>query len=263
MCGAFLQNDVDDIKHAFRLYDPSDTVVNYMKRPEYVYWKGQSVNEEGFLDFSDVEEIVNNFFHRSEEWVTVFENGQQRIDSYPAHYTIYFNVAAFAAQKGTPAKQLERIFHSSSPYFHKDNLYRTELSEYFGSGYLGPRAGIFPLTAAGNRNFRHRQEHSIGVLLPEISGEMGVSIDPVTLSAPEAITSIEWQDAFVSGNQRRYRPSSEGMTLNVNRNLISGFLEKNNLSLYLCVSLRRSTGKHIPEHEMDWDEKLIVRPFPL
>lgn len=266
--GSFVSGDIDEIKYDLRLYDPSDQLVSKEQRPPYVSWKGKEADEAAFMQFSDIDEVMSNFFNRDPSLVTVFENGYQRIDKYPSHFTTHFDVAAFMVSEGTQLGKLEKIFNTHLPYFRQDNLYRTELQSFFTAPHDRICEIISPLLCVSTKYFRYKLEDTLATILPSIQKNMGIFIDPVTLSAEplsgnSIVNFIEWQDEFLPHDRRRFEPKSQGSILSMNKVLLRTYLHKKKLNLFLYGSFSRSIDKFITESEMNWNKKIIVEPYPV
>ena len=135
------------------------------------------------MEFSDIDEVLEDFFRRDPSLITVFENGYQRIDNYPSHFTTHFDVAAFMVPEGTQPEKLEEMFQTYLPFFRQDNLYRTELNSFFESPDDKIGGIISPLLCGSTKHFRYKLEDTLATILPEIQKDLGISINPVTLSA--------------------------------------------------------------------------------
>jgi hypothetical protein len=261
--GTFENVEIDAVKNKLRLYDPSDQLVPRISKPPYVSWKGEGITEESFIEYSDADDLVKAFTERDKEWITVFENGQQRIHERSGDYAIYFEVTAFMAEKYADHSLFEDLKGEVLPYFLTDNVYRPELLRFYGTGFLDVHESIYPLIGSSTRNYRSRMEDCIAVILPELLSEQQINPDPISLCSPGQIEMIQWQDPVKSGDRRRFEPASIGTTLNVHKNIIRQILKKNGLSLYLYCSFRRSADKYKAESKMDWYEKVVVRPYML
>ena len=66
------------------------------------------------------------------------------------------------------------------------------------------------------------------------------------------IEAFRWQNAYTSSGRRRYKPTSEGFTLKVRKDVLLKYLSDKNLVLCYDIKLRRSTTKYRPEDYMDW-----------
>jgi hypothetical protein len=266
--GSFSNRDIEAIKYDFRLYDPSDQLALRAQRPPYIFWKGKSADEAAFMNFSDIDEVLEDFFGRDPSLITVFENGYQRIDNYPSHFTTHFDVAAFMIPEGTKTEKLEEIFQTYLPYFRHDNLYRTELNSFFESPYDKIGGIISPILCGSTKHFRYKLEDTLATILPQIQKDLRISIDPVTLSSDPSsgnsvVNFIEWQDEFLPHDRRRFEPNSQGAVLNIDKKVIMKYVQERKLQLFLFGSFRRSIDKFITESEMNWNDRIIIKPYPI
>ena len=75
----------------------------------------------------------------------------------------------------------------------------------------------------------------------------------VTQDGQLVVRSIEWQEAFDQG-RRRHEPRSAGFMLQIRRDNLRLMAEREGLHIFTLVSVKRSTDRYKPEHEMDWAE---------
>jgi hypothetical protein len=66
------------------------------------------------------------------------------------------------------------------------------------------------------------------------------------------IEAFRWQNAYTSTGRRRYKPTSEGFTLKIKREVLLNYLSQNNMTLCYDISLSRSATKFSPENYMNW-----------
>ena len=94
--GCFKSEFVRQIKPFFRVYDPSKLLIKARTKPEYINWLPDNISEDEFITFQEVESLIQDFYNREEDFITIFESGSQRSENgYPDNWTSYFEVFAF------------------------------------------------------------------------------------------------------------------------------------------------------------------------
>jgi len=268
--GRFEDGDIRKLKYEFRVYDPTEPFSQRTSRPEYIFWKGKTIDENGFMKFEDVDELINSFLDRQEHFITLFERGYQEIYEHPHGFSQHFEISLFLTDHNISLEELEDTLKEYNSYFHNINLYRSEIVNHFKVIDKSDKINdiIYPLVGVSDKYFRHEMEDSIAVLLPHISAALSLSqvseslnfTDENTISMVEF---IEWQDPYMDHGTKRFEPVSKGCTLNINKSMFKEYLAQQGLSLNIHLTFRRSVDKHIPEPGMKWLNKFFVRKIKL
>jgi len=268
--GLFNNKNIRELKYEFRIYDPTDPFFLRVSRPDYVFWKGKEITEVQFIAFSDIDELLDGFTSRQNDNITVFENGYQRIDKYPNHFTQYFQVEAFLVGGNITISKIQAELNNFNAYVSHDNLYRSEMEDFFSKIDNKYRIGniIYPLVAVSKRYFRHNPEGALAIPLSHFNNSFGLtqvsdSLNYINKNLLKVVEFIEWQDQFKDHDRRRFEPLSQGCTLNFNKSLLKEYITEKKLDLYINLSLRRSVDKYIPESEMNWVEQSYIRKIDL
>jgi len=252
--------DIDTLKYEFRLYDPSDLLVQRVKRPQNVNWLGPATTQDDFLEFKDIEQRLSSFIARDEEWITLYEDGSQRTgndyDRSGASAT-YFTVIAFLADKSAVQK-LGTLFttYAPIPYFSTKNCHRHEIPDLFPAGSSYPTDEIKPIIGISRNLFRGQQELSIAALLPDFLEELDLSREDSSSlnfhkSGERLVEFISWQEAY-DQDRRRQKTVSAGVLLKVRKSLLESYLQSHNYQLCFIITSKRTTDKYVPEEEMNW-----------
>ncbi|WP_222537021.1 NACHT domain-containing protein [Pedobacter polysacchareus] len=268
--GNFDQEAIEELKYKFRIYDPSDQQISPQKQLSSIRWNDMTTIEEEFLEFKDVDKLVTDFISRYPDKITLFEKGFHRVESYPSHFTTYFEICLFLTEPGIEQEQLWELFREYTPYLHSDNLYRHEIEQYFSDyGSDTTIADIIsPLIAMSERDFRLRDEGAIAIVLPAITQQMKFQRNQNSLCYSnsgnvETISFLEWQGEFKDMDRRRFEPVSKGCSLMINRTTLTEYIKGIDKSLYMRINLRRTTDKYKPQNEMNWRTSSFLRKIKL
>jgi hypothetical protein len=253
---------IDELSLEFRLYDPTNLLYKPVTRPEYINWLPKS-SPEDFMRFEDLENISESFIQREKEFITLFESGSQRlIDGYrETKFSTYFEVYAFLKKK-----EFDIEFESLQydPIISKKNQFALEMPNSKRDINTFPVKGILPILEVSRNNFRGEKHLSKAIIAKEFFkmldyGQLNLSDLLQTKSEAKKIISIHWQNAYTSG-RRRYKPSSEGFGLKINKSFLKKFLEKNNFDLCLNFEVSRSNTPYVNESHMKWKsfQKTVV-----
>ena len=244
---------IESIKHKFRVYDPSKLIYSIITRPDYINWIPEKISKEDFLNFSDFDSLVDNLINREENYITLVEYGSQRVNRYKElSGTCYFEVRTFLKKRDFDLKKMDKL-----PFILLQNQYAYELplTEYNSSTF--PFEQIIPLIQISNNNFRGEQDLVNINLFPDIFLKFGIEefslLDIFLNQENYFLRAFRWINSYTSGpNWRRYKPSSEGFTLKIKKEILLDFLQKNNLVLCYNIKLKRSTDNDRTEKYMNW-----------
>ena len=140
----------------------------------------------------------------------------------------------------------------------KENLYTNELPNPDHSSKAFPIKEIKPLIEVSDSNFRGEQGIVIATLLNDLYTDFGFEartlFEIFKNTGDYPLEAFFWQCAYTNTSigRRRYKPTSEGFTLKVKRNILNEYLTSNNMVLCFDVKLERTTTKFVPESDMDW-----------
>lgn len=242
-----------------RVRDPSDALVRRIQRPEEVAWATGEQTGEEFLGFADVNAQIAGYRQRTGDWLTLFEYTEQRVgDRFGAdsQRATIARVIAFGIQRGQSPPTEAEVRHASRNGVLRRlrNRYRFELAR---SG-LPPVLGRFhPLVVVTSRQFRGRSTPDLAALEPRLAVALGLTAAPENLlglfnvQGHEVVRSIEWQEAFDQG-RRRHEPLSVGCLLQMRRSDLARWADREGLDLWAWATIRRTTDRYKPEHEMNW-----------
>lgn len=244
------------IKYKLRVYDPLKLLYRPVSKPIYLNWIGSKISEEDFLDFNNFEMQMEEFVLREKNFVTLVESGSQRINRYKElNATCYFEVRAFLKKKGFDASDLDHL-----PYIELENLYGYELplGNYFASSY--PLKEITPLVQVSFNNFRGEADLVNANLFSDIYAGFGM-VEKNLLEILENgdnsdVSAIRWISGYSSSGteRRRYKPTAEGFNLKIKKDILTSYLQKENLVLCYNVIMRHSSDEYKPESHMHWEE---------
>lgn len=263
--GNMEDEDVEAIKHDFRLYDPGDFLTQRDKRPAEISYLTKDITTDTFLNFGDMDELIASILTRNERMITIFESGQDWHEGYPDHFNTEFILSLFLTRPGTDQKELQKIFKDYAPYYTTTNLYRTELIDHYTISKRPEKIKnlIYPLVGTSRKNFRSRWLDSLAVFLPHIARKLQLKVDPtLNWSSPDETkmaTWTEWQGSFKDYGRRRLEPNSFGSTLQLDRNVLKTILEKEKMDLNIHLTLRRTTDKYKPTAKLNWVSRTEVR----
>ena len=244
---------IESIRSTFRVYDPSKLMYSIINRPDYINWIPENISKEDFLSFSDFDNLVNNLINREEDYITFVEYGSQRVSRYnELNGTCYFEVRAFLKKRNFDLTKMDNL-----PFIQLENQYAYELplAEYSSSTF--PISLIVPLVQISYNNFRGEKDLININLFSDTFLKFGVEkknlLDIIIGQYNIPLKAFRWINAYTSGtDRRRYKPSSEGLTFKIEKEILINYLKKNNLALCYNVKLKRSADEYIPESHMNW-----------
>lgn len=261
----FNDQAISSLQHGFRLYDPTDCFNQRVKKPDEVNWLSSGISPEDFLNFNDADQLAIDFLGRDPDWLTVFESGDQRVDPYPHHYSTYFKCCIFLADPDCDEKHVEKLLQDFTPYFHHDNLYRSEMRDYFGdrTHEEGIDDCIYPLMAASAKNFRGGDQDDLAIVLPHVARYLGLVpgrgiLDWNDNQGKPAVELVEWQGPYRDMIRRQYDPLSKGTTVKMRKDLLKDYTVRHHKNLFLHVQLRRSNDNAASVASMHWEEQMFL-----
>lgn len=250
--------DIDEIKKYYRLYDPADLLTTVCKRPSNINWINSKITDEDYLAFKDVSECFRTFIERDDEWITLYEDGHQRIGEKHGgtKKTAYFKLIAFMVSS-TKCKQMEQIKNIGiAPFCLMENNYMFELPNVFPISDAFPIAEIRPLVGISENNFRGNKDLSIAALLPDLIEKLKLTRENVTSlnyckDGTVCIEFLRWQEEF-DQDRRRQKPKSAGVVLKIRKDILQPYLNDSGYKLCYSILLKRSTDKYKSEEKMHW-----------
>jgi hypothetical protein len=223
-----------------------------------------------FLAFKDSKELIELLLSRQEDWLTIFESGDEWVDGYPDHFNTYYTFNVFLADKKLSEPQVNHFLKNAYSYFRQENLYRSEIFNYFDKEIYSSdfKNGIYPIIGASPKNFRLEKDEALAIVLPHVlSGmdltQVGDSLNFNDADKDPAIELIEWQGVYKEHSSRRFQPDAKGTTLNIRREILKRYVQQANKDLYLHIVLRRSMDRYKPEANMDWRNAEFIRKISL
>jgi len=261
--GCFEENFIESIKTMFRLYDPSKLLIKILLKPSYINWLPEGISERNFNNYADFDTLIDNFINRESEYLTLVEFGNQRSEEKhdKLQGTCYFGVFAYLKKKGFDDSILDNGRNKLVPIIKNETNYAYELSSGKFDSRSFPISEVKPLIELSYNNYRGKPDLVNANLLSDIYEELGIEQKNLLQIMQEAngsmpIEAYRWQNAYTSGvGRRRYKPTSEGFTLKVRKDILLKYLSEKNLVLCYDIELRRSTTKYRPEDYMDWYDK--------
>lgn len=262
---AYSDSDIQTLKQIFRLYDPSDQFITVVQKPPGPDWLGGSVEETAFLGYEDLDAILNEIRIKSGEWVTLFEDGHQRLgaemDRRTAR-TCYFRVIPFIINSSILDSADSDILESLRLYLPvimpaAQNLYRYELFEPL-SKPVPPSIPVSPVVFISENKFRGQVDLSIATVLPHITAALNLQAEnDYSLNYSDGVKRVidfsKWQAPY-DQDRRRQKPRSAGVILRIRRDVLTSFLVENNQKLCYLLFLKRSTDSYKEEEDMDWQQ---------
>lgn len=257
--GCFEEIFIEEIKTMFRVYDPSKLLYTIVLRPDYLDWLPKDISESDFIEFKDFDNLVNLFTNRETDYLTLVEIGSQRPnkDYSENEFTSYFEVIAYLKKKDFDDSVLDKGKWKMLPFIKEENLNANEISSTNFTSTSFPIKEIKPLLEISENNFRGKPDLVNANLLSDVFADLGIEkanlLEIMQGKKSYPIEAFRWQNAYTSGTgRRRYKPTSEGFTLKINREVLLNYLSQMNMSLCYDISLSRSTTKYRPENYMDW-----------
>ncbi|MDD2229468.1 MAG: hypothetical protein PHY48_08665 [Candidatus Cloacimonetes bacterium] len=257
--GCFEESFIKRVTPLFRIYDPSKLLFKTQVRPDYVNWLPTDVSESDFIEYKDIQEVVNRFVQRESEYITLAEMGSQRTDDEYGSLsaTCYFEVIPFLKIRDFEHPILYSAEKEYSFAMLEKNLFAYELPTNNMRSASYPIAGIKPLLELSYCQYRGEHDLVYATLISDVFSMLGIEevnlLELLVDMEQSSICAFRWQDSYTSGSdRRRYKPNSEGFTLKIKKDVILDYLIKNNMELCYEVSLRRSVTKYRPEDHMEW-----------
>jgi hypothetical protein len=244
---------IENIRTQFRIYDPTKLLYSIIKQPDYINWIPKNITKIDFLTFNDFDTITQELIKREEDYITLVEYGNQRVNKYKVlNGTCYFEITAFLKKRELKLSELNPL-----PFIQLENQYAYEmpLVEYDSSSF--PIKEIIPLIQISYNNFRGEPDlvnasiFSDSFLKLDIEEKNLLSFLLNQDNYP--LKGFKWISSYAKGSDwRRYKPSSEGYVLKVRKNALLDYLKTNDLRLCYNIKLRRSADEYIPESHMYW-----------
>lgn len=247
--GCFALDFISETKYRLRLHDPSKSLTTTILRPSYINWLPNNIDENEFIEFQDIEDVLDAFSSREEDFITLYEIGQQRPGnkSTQKSYASTFEVIAYLKQTGADDSILEDI--DIAPYVNHINQYSYELPHSQLKVFDFPLGGIVPLLEISYSHFRGQYDLATASIIKDASIKLGfpqtTALGNTKQELDNGITSFYWQNAFTNGTgYRRYKPTSEGFTLKIKKSVLMDILSANNLELCYEVKLGRMVEEY-------------------
>lgn len=245
---------VEELSLDFRLYDPSSLLYKTITRPSYINWLPK-VSPEDFMLFKDLYNATEIYIERERDYITLFESGNQRsLDGYrESKFTTYFEVSTFLKKKDS-AIDIENLKYEH--FIPRKNSFNFEMPGSTRSIHSFPIKGILPILEVSKNNFRGEKGISTAMVSNEFlemleSNKMTLFDLLNNSSEQEELKAVKWQNCYTSG-RRRYKPSSEGFTLKINRAKLKAFLYRYDFELCLSIDVSRANTPYVNESHMDW-----------
>lgn len=256
--GCFEENFIESIKTMFRVYDPSKLIYAIVLKPDYINWLPKEISESDFTEFKDFDNLVNLFTNREIDYLTLVEIGSQRPnkDYSENQFTSYFEISAFLKKKNFDDSILDKGIRKIIPFIKEENLNAYEISsaKYTSSSF--PIKEIKPLLEISENNFRGESDLVNVNLLSDIFADLGIGeanlLEIMQGKKEYPVEAFRWQNAYTSSGRRRYKPTSDGFTLKIKREILLNYLSQKNMTLCYDITLRRSATRYRPENYMDW-----------
>ena len=250
--------DIEKIQNYFRLYDPAIIFNKVYKKPSNINWINSKIIDEEYLAFGDLSECFSEFTERDNEWLTIYEDGHQRIGEKfgGSKRTTYFKLIAFmiSSQESKHIKQPQdsRI----APFCFMENCYTFEIPNVFPKSDDFPITEVRPLVGISENNFRGNNDLSIAAILPDLIEELQLSRESQTSlnycrDGNVCVEFLRWQEEF-DQDRRRQKPKSAGVFLKIRKDILQAYLDNSGYKLCYSILLRRSTDKYKSEEDMQW-----------
>lgn len=256
--------ELDNTSDVLRVCDPSDVLVRAVPRPSNVSWIDSELSDDDFVHYGDIDRVKDSYLHRDEQWVTLYENTQQRIgDAFGASQKRASKVRTivFGLTHGCKAPTLTEIEHElrRGALAPGRNRYRFELARLESGPRLSSpnlRRKLVPIVRVSRRSFRGRRSPDLAAILPELASHLRLEpsaedILGYKLGSKSVVHSIEWQEAF-DDDRRLHEPKSSGFLLQIDRELLLGWTHATGLELWAYLVIERTTDRYKPEAQMDW-----------
>jgi hypothetical protein len=256
--------ELENTSDVLRVCDPSDVLVRAVPRPSNVSWIDSELSDDDFVQYADIDRVKDLFLHRDEQWVTLYENTQQRIgDAFGASQKRASKVRAivFGLTHGCKAPTLTEIEHElrRGALAPGRNRYRFELARLESRPRPSSpnlRRKLVPIVRVSRRSFRGRHSPDLAAILPELASHLRLQpsaedILGYKLGSKSVVHSIDWQEAF-DDDRRLHEPKSSGFLLQIDRELLLGWAHATGLQLWAYLLIERTTDRYKPEAQMDW-----------
>ncbi|MBP8993597.1 MAG: NACHT domain-containing protein [Bacteroidales bacterium] len=256
--GCFEKIFIESIKTMFRVYDPSKLLYKIKLKPDYINWLPKDISESDFTDFKDLDDLIELFTNRESDYLTLIEIGSQRpIQEYSEkQFTSYFEIIAYLKRKGFDDSVLDKGKTRLIPYIKEENLNVYEISTAKFTSTSFPIKEIKPLFEISENNYRGEYDLVNANLLSDIFSELGIGeanlLEIMQGKKEYPVEAFRWQNAYTSSGRRRYKPTSDGFTLKIKREVLLNYLSQKNMTLCYNITLRRSATKYRPDNYMDW-----------
>jgi len=143
------------------------------------------------------------------------------------------------------------------PFIQLENqyAYNLPLAEYNSS--IFPINQIVPLIQISYNNYRSEKDllntNLFSYTILKFNIEKKNLLDIIIHQGCLPLKAFRWINAYTSStDRRRYKPSSEGLTFKIEKEILINYLKTNNLVLCYNVKLKRSADEYIPESHMNW-----------
>lgn len=256
--GCFEEDFIETIKTMFRVYDPSKLLYQIELRPNYINWLPKDISESDFTAFKDFDNLLNLFTNREKDYLTLVEIGSQRPNKEYSEnqFTCYFKIFAYLKKKGFDDSILDKGKRRMIPFIKEENLNAYEISSANFTSTSFPIKEIKPLLEISESNFRGEPDLVNANLLSDVFANLGIEeanlLEIMQGKQGYCIEAFRWQNAYTSTGRRRYKPTSEGFTLKIKKEVLLNYLSQNNMTLCYDITLSRSATKYRPENYMDW-----------
>lgn len=254
-----------DLAKALRLRDPSDCVSTKVGRPDKINWLSHESSDDEFLQFLDIDSVIDGALVDSDGYIRVFEYTEHR---HPERYGSSSGRASISrlelfgvcnsAGSTTPGDIKNLFFKYRIRGF---NQFRHEL----GGGSRPSTHPFVPLVTSTTRSFRSRSAPELAA--PSFAFGSLYRPHPYLLDAFYAAPGgrmvcrgIEWQEAFDQG-RRLHEPRSSGFLLEAGIDELIQIEKNLNVSIYACVEVRRTTEKYKPESSLKWKGRVLIVPL--
>lgn len=256
--GCFEEGFIETIKPMFRVYDPSKLLYKIELRPNYINWLPEDISESDFTEFKDFDNLLNVFANREKDYLTLVEIGSQRPnkDYSENQFTSHFEIVAYLKKKDFDDSILDKRKRNMIPFIKEENLNAYEISSPNFTSTSFPIKEIKPLLEISENNFRGESDLANANLLSDIFADLGIGeaklLEIMQGKKGYPIEAFRWQNAYTSTGRRRYKPTSEGFTLKIKREIFLDYLSQKDMTLCYDISLSRSATKYTPKNYMDW-----------
>lgn len=249
-----------------RLRDPTDSLIRHVSRPARVEWLAHAASDSEFLEFTDIEDAIENALRIEDGFIRLFEYTEQRdgsneIGNRSCRASIARVELFGLSPSGAQYSSLELNRMSAELRIRDRNAYRTEITK------RGIRDSLpfVPLVVVAARAFRGRKTRELAALsenwskhlslIPDSVDLLGTRLDSSVLSR-----SVEWQEAFDQG-RRLHEPRSSGFLLEVNRAVLKQLESILDLKVFARIELKRTTDRYAPEPQMTWQSRVEIVPI--